>query len=88
MELTVGDDSERFTVVVDDLRAASKAPEVKKPIILHPSLQDIGTPLDGYDYDPCQFSFTRAVAEHMLVWAHAAAMSSVERVSVSRLSDL
>ena len=31
VELTVGDDSERITVCVDELRAASKAPEVKNP---------------------------------------------------------
>ena len=85
VELTDDDTIERFKVCVDDLRAFSKANEVK--VILHPSLQETGTLLDPYDYDLCQSSFIKEVAEHMLIWAHAAASACVEKVRVSRLSD-
>ena len=77
--------SNRIAICVDKLRAVSKVNEPE--VILHPSLQVGGLTLDPYDYEYCHLSFTKAVAQHMLLWAHAAANAGVERVAASRLSD-
>ena len=85
MELPEDDGCERIAMCVDELRAVIKVKESR--VILHPSLQECGETLDPYDYDFCEGHFTRAVAGHTLLWAHAAAMASVDRVEVSRISD-
>ena len=42
--------------------------------------------MDPHDYESCRLPITKAVAEHMLLWAHASTIASVECVTVSRLS--
>ena len=87
LKTIIGDEShmKHLSVSVDELRAVSKAKDAPK-VNLHPSLQECGEPLDPYDYECCRPSFTKAVAEHMLLWAHASTIACVERVAVSRLS--
>ena len=75
----------RITVFVDDLRAVSKVKET--PVKLHPSLQVGGKTMDAYNYEACAPSVAKAVAEHMLLWAHMSAQASVEHVTVSILAD-
>ena len=74
-----------ITVCVDNLRAVSKVKETL--VILHPSLREAGEALDDYNFDMCEVSVARAIAEHMLLWAHVSSQSSVERVTISQLSD-
>jgi hypothetical protein len=73
-----------FSLCVDELRAVTKVKEVKA--IIHPSLQEPVQTLDKYDYDLCESVFTRAVAEHILLWAHISVQTGVEQLSISRLS--
>ena len=85
VEVTTKGASSRIVVSVDTLRAVSKVNEPQA--ILHPSLQVGGLTLEPYDYEYGHLSFTKAVAQHMLLWAHAAANAGVERVAASRRSD-
>ena len=74
-----------ITVCADALRPCAKAKETI--VILHPSIQEQGKPLEKYDFDCCEGSLAKAVAEYMLLYAHLSANSSVENVTVARQSD-
>ena len=86
VEVRPGDSESAETVHVDFLWALGEV-KAQKKITVHPILLQGGTTLPAYDYKSSERDIARSVAEHMLTLAHVAAMSSVEGLTVSRLSE-
>ena len=84
---SAGTKSHRVTVHVDNLRPSTcKEEPPKSKQELHPILQEGGNALKPYDYDLFDRPFFQCLAEHASLWAYISTQTSVERVSVSRLS--
>jgi hypothetical protein len=75
------------TVPADGLRPVPVIKEPRQTVILHPSLRDPGTTLGPYSFDDAAPFCEKAVAAHMILWAHACGIKSVEGVTVSIISD-
>ena len=75
------------TVPADGLRPVPVNKEQRQTVILHPSLRDPGTTLGPYSFDDAALFCERAAAAHMILWAHACGIKSVEGVTVSIISD-
>ena len=86
VEVRPGDAGSVQTVLVDRLRAIAKVKD-QKPIILHPVLLEPGRFLPAYDYASHVQEDLRSVAQHMLTLANVSAVTSVEGLTVSRLSE-
>ena len=80
---------QRVTVGVDDLRPdetkKEKEKEAKRQKTAHPALQEVGELLKKYEYQECEAPCLHTLTKHLVMQAHLATISSVERVYVSLL---
>ena len=79
---------DHFVVSVDDLRPITFTKDPKSNAkAFHPSLEDVGDPLDALDIDFMQSSYCHMVMGHCALWAFECAGHCLESVGVSRVGD-